>query len=202
MSAAYRDSSGYGLVCGIGIYEPRVLCMRDSPEIEKVYRIWNGMLRRAEPKYSDKYPSYAGTSVSAEFHRFADFAEWAMQQIGWGSEGFQLDKDLLVKGNRVYSAETCVFLPKAVNVLLTRGKGNRGALPIGVKVFRHHGFSARLKIDGKDSRLGIFKTVEAAFAAYKVAKEANIKRMAELYRHDIDQRAYDALMAYKVEITD
>lgn len=202
MSRAYRDSSGKGLVCGIGIYEPRVLCMADTPEVRKMYRVWNGMLRRAEPKYAERHPTYAGTSVALEFHRFAEFSEWAMQQVGWNGDGFQLDKDLLVRGNRTYSPATCVFLPRAVNVLLTRGNGNRGALPIGVKVFRHTGYSARMKIDGQDTRLGIFKTVGDAFAAYKRAKEENIKRIAELYRCQIDPRAYTALMAYEVEITD
>lgn len=202
MSRAYRDSTGAGPVCGIGIYEPRVLCMRDSPEIEKTYRMWNGMLRRAEPKYAQRYPTYAGTSVAPEFHHFAEFSAWTMQQIGWDIEGHQLDKDLLLKGNRVYSAATCVFLPKAVNVLLTRGNRNRGDLPIGVKAFRHSGFSARMKIDGVDTSLGIFKTADDAFLAYKAAKESNIKRMAELHRLDIDPRAYAALMAYQVEITD
>lgn len=202
MSRAYRDSSGKALVCGIGVYEPRRLCMADSPEVRKMYRVWNGMLRRAEPKYAERYLTYAGTSVAPEFHHFAEFSEWAMRQPGWDGDGFQLDKDLLVKGNRVYSAATCVFLPKAINVLLTRGDANRGALPIGVKIFRHHGYSARIKIDGRDTGLGIFKSADAAFSAYKQAKEANIKRIAELYRHDIDPRAYAALLAYQVEITD
>lgn len=202
MSRAYRDSSGKGMVCGVGIYEPRRLCMTDTPEVLKMYRTWNGMLRRAEPKYAERYPTYAGTSVATEFHHFAEFSEWAMRQTGWDGEGFQLDKDLLVKGNRVYSSATCVFLPKSVNVLLTRGNGNRGALPIGVKVFRHSGFSARMKIDGRDTRLGIFKTVGEAFAAYKQAKEENIKHIADRYRSQIDPRAYAALLAYQVEITD
>ena len=202
MSRAYRDSSGKGLVCGVGIYEPRRLCMTDTPEVRQMYAVWNGMLRRAEPKYAERYPTYAGTSVAPEFHHFAEFSEWAMRQVGWDGEGFQLDKDLLTKGNRVYSPSACVFLPKAVNVLLTRGNANRGDLPIGVKVFRHRGYSARMKIDGKDTTLGIFKTVAEAFAAYKAAKESNIRRIADQYRSQIDPRAYAALLAYQVEITD
>lgn len=202
VSRAYRDSTGAGLVCGIGIYEPRVLCMRDSPEIEKSYRVWNGMLRRAEPKYAKQYPSYAGTSVAPEFHRFADFSRWAMQQVGWGVEGHQLDKDLLSKDSRVYSPSTCVFLPMPINVLLTRGDRNRGVLPIGVKATGYGQFFARMKIDGVDTRLGRFQTIDDAFQAYKAAKEANIKRLAEQYKDQIDPRAYAALLAYQVEITD
>lgn len=202
MSRAYRDSSGYGLVCGFGIYEPRVLCMRDSPEIEKAYQTWNGMLRRCEQKYVDKYPSYIGVSASEEFRKFADFAAWAFEQPGWGKEGWQLDKDLIVKGNKVYSPSTCVFLPRSVNMLLTKANKLRGDLPIGVKRFRHSQFSARMKLDGVDTRLGIFPSIDAAFQAYKKAKEANAKRIAEMHKEELDPRAYHALVSYNVEVSD
>lgn len=197
-----RVSSGKGLVCGVGIYEPQVLSMADAPHVARVYGVWNHMLTRAEPKYSAKYPSYAGTSVAPTFHRFAEFATWAMDQIGWDLAGYQLDKDLILKGNRVYSPDTCVFVPKAINMVLTKSEKLRGEFPIGVKPQRYGRFSARIKIDSQDTYLGTFSTPGEAFSAYKFAKESNIKRLAELYRLDIDPRAYAALMAYTVEITD
>lgn len=197
-----RLSSGKGLVRGVGIYDPRVLSMADSPQAARAYATWNHMLARVEQKYTEKYPTYSGTSVAPEFHRFADFASWAMRQVGWDAEGYQLDKDLICKGNRVYSPDTCVFVPKAINVLLTKTEKLRGALPIGVKAQKYERFSARIKIDSQDTYLGTFGTPGEAFAAYKAAKEANIKRLAELYRTQIDPRAYSALMAYTVEMTD
>lgn len=196
------EAKGNGLVQGIGTYDRHVLCKAGSPELENIYEVWSAMLFRATPKNIEKNPTYIGTWVDPEFHYFSKFAKWAMQQIGSNATGYQMDKDLLVKGNRVYSPSTCVFLPKAVNVMLTRNNAGRGTLPIGVIRTRHGRFMARAKIDGKDIYFGTFPMPGDAFAAYKVAKEAQIKRVAERYRDQIDPRAYAALLAYQVEITD
>lgn len=41
-----------------------------------------------------------------------------------------------------------------------------------------------------------------AFDMYKKAKEIHIKEMAEIYRREIDPRAYQALIDYVVDIND
>jgi Fe-S-cluster formation regulator IscX/YfhJ len=198
-----RESSGYGKVCGIGIYEPRVLCMTDAPHLPRVYRMWNSMLQRASVKYIEQRPSYAGTSVDPAFVRFADFAAWAMQQVGWDADDAQLDKDLLCKGNRVYGPEFCVFLPLRINSLIITNASRRGELPVGVRKARTHGkYEARVNNSGVKIGLGTHTTPEAAFLAYKAGKEALLRRVAEQYRDNLDPRAYAALLAYQVEITD
>lgn len=198
-----RESSGYGLVCGIGIYEPRILCMTETPEVRRAYEVWNHMLQRTSESYIKYRPSYAGTIVDPAFVRFSDFYSWATQQFGWDAEGYQLDKDLLCKGNRVYGPNTCVFLPPRINSLLITNASRRTELPAGVRQGRRPGtFEARVSNSGARISLGTYLDVDAAFAAYKNGKEALIRKVAEQYRHDIDPRAYDALMAYQVEITD
>jgi hypothetical protein len=199
----HRESTGKGLVRGIGIYEPRVLCMTDAPHLPRVYSVWNCMLRRTTTEYIEKNPSYAGLSVADEFHRFSDFAEWMMRQIGWSKEGYQLDKDLLVKGNRVYSPETCVFLPPAVNTVIISRANDRENIPIGIRKYRDgRRYLARIRMGGGMIHLGIFDDSDSAFFAYKEAKEAYIKRLAVQYRSEIDPRAYAAMMAYEVNIED
>lgn len=198
-----RASSGKGLVCGIGIYEPRVLCMTDTPQTRKAYRVWNSMLQRASEKYTEQRPSYAGTMVDPAFIRFSDFYGWAVEQIGWDVESAQLDKDLLKKGNRIYGPGTCVFLPHRINSLLITNASRRTDLPPGVRNGRVVGaFEARVNNSGKKISLGTYRNIGDAFAAYKAGKEALIRQVAEQYRPDIDQRAYEALMNYQVEITD
>jgi hypothetical protein len=139
--------------------------------------------------------------VSENFRRYSFFYEWAQQQIGLNHKGFQLDKDLLFKGNKVYSEDTCVFLPKELNNLLISSRRSRGRLPLGVSA---HGskFQAETHQGASSLYLGRFNTPEEAFQAYKEVKEAYIKAQAEKWKAHIDPRAFAALMAYEVQITD
>lgn len=142
------------------------------------------------------------------FASFEAFRDWAVLQIGFYEEGFELDKDILVKGNRVYSPSTCVFVPVEVNSLFAGcyKAQRRGAYPLGVSYNKgSNSFVAQMSSrqdKGLDKYLGSFPTVEEAFACYKEAKEAKIKRLAEKWRDHIDQRAFIALMRRTVEWDD
>ena len=67
-----------------------------------------------------------------------------------------------------------------------------------IKLLKHK----LIKNKGKSEYLGSFNTEIEAFNAYKVAKEAFVKEVAEKWKSQIDKRAYDSLMNYTVEITD
>lgn len=189
------------LVCGVG-YNDRSCPSSSEGKPLKEYRLWEGMLQRC---YSEltffNFPNYVGCSLSDNFKKYSFFHFWCQSQIGFGREDFELDKDLLNKGNRVYSECSCVFIPRALNTLLSSSNRSRGAFPIGVSWGRGV-YRSELRVFNKKIHLGCFRTPEEAFQAYKTAKEAHIKDMAELYKADIDPRAYAALMAYQVEITD
>ena len=118
--------------------------------------------------------------------------------------GWHLDKDLLVKGNKVYSEDSCVFIPKEINLVLTKNDTMRGEHLIGVHWNKKaSAFVARVrKNKGKREYLGLFNTEIEAFNAYKIAKEAFVKEQANEWKDQIDPRAYEALMNYTVEITD
>jgi hypothetical protein len=47
---------------------------------------------------------------------------------------WHLDKDILVVGNRVYSPETCIFVPTRINNLFVTRESLRGDYPLGVKL--------------------------------------------------------------------
>ena len=177
--------------------------------LTKEYELWQSMLRRC---YSDsskkKCPTYEGCEVSAKFKSFEYFYEWCNKQIGFYNQGnenpFHLDKDLLIKGNKVYSEDSCVFIPSEINLLLTKRTASRGEYLIGVSWHKtKKAFVARVnKNKGKPEWLGLFKTEIEAFNTYKTAKEAFIKEQANKWKSEIDPRAYKALMNYTVEITD
>lgn len=170
----------------------------------QVYVAWVGMVKRCYTFY-DYNPrakiNYGDCSVREDFLYFPNFIAWYDKQVV--QPKWHLDKDLLVPGNRVYSPDTCIFLPRALNTFLTVRKNERGPYPLGVTIHEETGhYEAACNRDGKRIYLGVYKTPEAAFAAYKVEKEAYAKDLAERWKDQIDPRAYEALMKYEVNITD
>ena len=171
----------------------------------KEYGLWKSMLRRCySDNFKKKNPTYIDCEVSDKFKSYEYFYEWCNKQIGFGVDGFEIDKDLLIKGNRVYSESTCVFLPQEINTLLIKCTASRGKHPIGVCWNKtKKSFVAHVgKSKGKQEHLGYFKTEIEAFNAYKQAKEAFIKEQANKWKDKIDIRAYNALMNYEVNIDD
>ena len=171
----------------------------------KEYTLWCSMLQRC---YSDvlkkRCPTYEGCEVSDKFLYYEYFYEWCHKQIGFNNEGWQLDKDLLIKGGKVYSESTCVFLPPEINSLLIKCTASRGKHLIGVSWNKKaNAFIATVsKSTGKREYLGSFNTELGAFNAYKKAKGSFVKEQANKWKGEIDIRAYNALMNYEVEITD
>ena len=171
----------------------------------KEYNLWQSMLQRCySDAYQKKYPTYEGCEVSDNFKSYEYFYEWCHKQIGFSNQGWQLDKDLLIKGNKVYSESTCVFIPSEINSLLIKSTASRGDHLIGVCWNKtNKAFKAQVsKNKGEQEHLGYFKTEIEAFNAYKKAKEAFIKEQAEKWKGKIDDRAYEALMDYTVNIDD
>ena len=175
----------------------------------KGYALWCHMLERCySDGFKNKYPTYEGCEVSDNFKSYEYFYEWCHKQIGFGVEGngnpFQLDKDLLIKGNKVYSEDSCVFIPHEINTLLTRREALRGEHLIGVYWNKtNKAFRAMVnKNKGKQEHLGYFKTEIEAFKAYKIAKESFVKEQADKFKSQIDERAYNTLMNYTVDIID
>lgn len=167
------------------------------------YKKWNGMLERAYSKdYHIKKPTYIGCTVDERWHNFQVFAEWFHKTWKYFMDNtWQLDKDIVKKGNKTYSPETCEIIPRTVNSLLVKNDARRGNLPIGVTL-KHKKFFAQINKNGKVLPLGYFNTPEEAFSAYKEAKEEWIKEVANKWRSKITERCYWALINYQVEITD
>ena len=119
-------------VHGVGITGVKYLC-RTNSVLTKEYVLWTNMLRRC---YSDnskkKYPTYEGCEVSDNFKSYEYFYEWCHSQIGFSVDDFELDKDLLLKGNKIYSESTCVFIPAEINTVLVKCVASRGEHLIGV----------------------------------------------------------------------
>ena len=163
------------------------------------YKTWEGMLERAySEKYHLKEPSYKNVTVCEEWHNYSNFKKWYEDNYyEIEGESMALDKDILVKGNKVYSPKTCVFVPKTINSLFVKPSISKKDLPIGVSVV-----NGRYRAKSGSNHLGAFNTPEEAFYAYKEFKEKYIKQIADKYKPYIPQNLYEAMYRYEVEITD
>lgn len=180
-------------------------CVMDGKNGIPPYATWMRMLTRC---YSERYikltPTYKDCQVCEEWKTYSNFEKWFNNPDNGYKEGCCLDKDILVKGNKVYSPDTCCFVPNEINALLIKHDSKRGKYPIGVSLHNNK-FCARVNVFQKGSLwLGTFNTSEEAFFAYKQAKEKYIQDMAQEYFNKglITEKVCHALMNYKVEITD
>lgn len=215
VSTSYKYFSNGGVrnkfvpsVKGVGIIGSERVTDSNGKDIIS-YIIWRGMLERCyDGKYQEKKSTYKNCIVCEEWIYYSTFKEWYDKNYyKINSERVCLDKDILAKGNKLYSPETCVFVPERINSLFTKCNKSRGELPIGVYLKKESGkFQSRCNYlqDGKKylKHIGYFKTPEEAFNAYKIFKEKYIKQVADEYKHKIPQKLYDAMYRYEVEITD
>ena len=195
-------------VCGVGIIGNEKT-KDENGETIKSYSVWTSMLKRC---YSDKYqknrPTYKVCCVCEEWLNYSNFKKWFNDNY-YEIDGEQmcLDKDILMKGNKTYSPNTCVFVPQNINTLFVKCNKARGELPIGVsfrKDKNKYQAQCNILINGKRQKkfLGLYNTIDDAFKVYKEFKEVNIKQMADYYKDKIPNKLYEAMYNYKVEITD
>lgn len=169
----------------------------------RLYSLWQGMLARCyNKKLHEKFPTYRYCEVCENFKSRSYFEDWCKKQKGF-ELGWETDKDLLFKNNKLYSEATCVFLPREINGALKKCDASRGKCCIGVCFHKTKGkFQSLLRKHGKLNFLGLFSTEEEAFLAYKTAKEDYLKELAEKHKANLDPKAYQALINYTVEIGD
>lgn len=176
----------------------------------KVYRLWKGILTRAyDSGFHKKYKTYKDVEVCKEWWCFQNFAEWCYNKEFFDVKDdkgrpYQLDKDILVKGNRVYSPETCCFVPAEINSLVVTNKRRRGDTPIGVYyVKRNRKYTTQCYFKGSGLKyLGSYSTAEEAFQVYKEAKKVSIKLVADHWKSEIEDKVYQSLLNWEITFDD
>lgn len=191
------------LVCGVGYNDGKYktsVCRKHTVE----YDHWKNMIDRCySPNMLNRNKTYINVYVSENFKSFSYFHDWCHKQTGFNNNGWNLDKDLLIKRNNIYSEDLCVFLPKEINQILVKSNASRGDLPIGVSFDKRRGlFESCIRMNGRKSFLGYFNSEIKAHLEYKKAKEAYIKEVAQKWESHIDKRAFQALINYRVDIDD
>ena len=172
------------------------------------YNLWHDMMKRAYSKnIHAKNSAYRDVEVCDEWLNYQNFESWCEGQKFFTAKdmkgkNYHLDKDIINKGNKVYSPKSCCFIPQEVNNLLVLKKTVRGKYPLGVCYNKRKScFVAYIDASGR-KHLGYHNNPDEAFQAYKVAKEDYIKEVAEKWKGKISDKVYDALMDWEINIDD
>ena len=214
--AQYTSFKNKSIKC---LYEPRYFGkgylgegkykMSIDGKITDEYNIWYRMIQRCyDPKFHERESTYKDCIVEDYLLNFQHMGEW-IENNYYEVPGEQmcLDKDILHKGNKVYSRDKCIFVPKKINNLFTKRDNDRGDCPIGVTPRPSGNYQVYCNDEqGKTICLGTYKTKEEAFYVYKEYKERVIKEVIDSYKGKIPEPFYsklrEAMYNYKVEIDD
>ena len=190
-----REKNGLGFI-GIGEY--------NSKEHKIAYAKWRAMLQRCINPMADKSTeSYVECEVCDKWMNFQNFAKWYYEnEYSCCNETLCVDKDILIHGNKLYSPNTCILVPQRINLLFIKEYARRGDLPIGVQKHTNGGYTSLLSTHEGKKYLGYFYDSTLAFATYKKEKEKYIKEVADSYKNIIPQNIYEAIVNYRIEITD
>lgn len=156
------------LVYGVGI--------NDNPEPDsgkadnRAYRLWVGILKRC---HGPRAPHYAGCSIDTRWYRYTTFASWLVAS-GW-NDSLQIDKDLLVPGNRIYGPDTCLLVSPRANTILNTNAITRGALPIGVYRASKSSWGGQCNLGSGSVHLGVRPTPLEAHQLWQAAKVKEIR---------------------------
>lgn len=159
------------------------------------YQNWTCMIRRCyDETLKERYSAYFRDCVVCdEWHNFQMFAKWYNDNIYQvGSERMHIDKDILIKGNKLYSPDTCLIVPQRINMLFLK-KPNKYGLPNGIKPIANGRYSSQYC--GK--HIGNFDTLKQAVIAHDKEKQKAIIDIANEYREKIPSKLYNALMNWE-----
>ena len=188
----------YGKGCiGVGKY---------SSSNKEAYSLWLGIFKRVcDLEYHKRQPTYSSVTICDEWLNFQNFAEWCYNQKFFNDKDdrgnpYQLDKDFLSSDKKVYSPETCCFIPSCINKLLQPTRCDKEELPTGVSLSKRTGkFLSYLNRFGKRVHLGYHPTCEEALNTYSREKELYVKEVAEVWKGRIDEKIYNILIDWQVE---
>lgn len=173
------------------------------------YKTWHNMLERCYSwNYVTKYITYKDCDVAKDWHDFRIFRAWCEKtRPVVGSVKYELDKDMKVKENTVYSETTCIWLPKPLNQYINSVKGAVSVTGVkGVSPYKSKGvLTGEYEVrcadgEGKRAFLGLVSCVEEGSRRYKKYKKERLVILAERYynKQQISLEVLDIIKNYKI----
>lgn len=178
---------------GVRILDKKGVCNTKS------YITWNSMLERCYSHNNyirSQNHTYDNCKVCEEWHTYSNFEKWFNEHY---KQGQQLDKDILFEGNKLYSPETCCFVPGEINTIMISKQTKKSNLPTGVTKVKNGKYQVVVKNHGKPKRLGTYDDIHEASEVYRTYKKNYLKETCQKYleNSEIDERIYNAILKHE-----
>lgn len=135
----------------------------------RAYSAWKNMLNRCyNEKERRNYKTYSSCLICNDWHSFKYFLSWwKLNHV----DGWHMDKDILSGESKIYSPETCVFIPNHINKFITLRGSCRGLYPLGVSWHkRDRVFTSHVSHNGRLIYLGCYASQYDAHNAWLLEK--------------------------------
>lgn len=189
------------LVLGVGIND--MLGAEKTKEFIKQRQMWFGILQRCfSIKLLERRPTYENCKVSESWLWLSNFIKDIKSIENYEkslNEGWQLDKDLLSNEGKLYSKDTCCFIPRSLNLVLSSYPKKLNGLPKGVKLSKGGRYFAILQKEGNQIFLGSYDSVEEASRVYNIAKKEHLLNIADSIKDIVPENVYKALVNFNLE---
>ena len=189
------------LVLGVGIND--MLGAEKTKEFIKQRQMWFGILQRCfSIKLLERRPTYKNCKVSESWLWLSNFIKDIKSIENYEkslNEGWQLDKDLLSNEGKLYSKDTCCFIPRSLNLVISSYPKKLNGLPKGVKLSKGGKYFAIIQKEGKKIFLGSYDSVEEASRVYNIAKKEYLLNIADSIKDVVPENVYKALVNFNLE---
>lgn len=185
-------------ICGVGYIGVGKHKTGTARKKNKSYAVWEDMMYRCyNERLRESHLAYADCTVCKEWHNYQVFADWYEENFYTINDGrMHLDKDILVKDNRIYSPRTCMFVPQRINMIFMK-KNRKVDADLQNGITRCVG-GYRTQYNLK--YLGTYKTLDETLYYYNIEKQIHINEVAEEYKDRIPPKLYNALINWNKQL--
>ena len=185
-----------GATTGDGIYT--------SWKDKEAYKHWIAMLTRCYKLYNYHLDSHINCYVYESWLNFQDYCKWYYDNIYYiPGVKMQVDKDILIKGNTLYSPNTCVIVPNTINILFRKSHSNKtNDLPMGVyldKGSKKNPYKVIFRYNGITKNLGHYDSIDKAKNIYANYKYKYYKELLYSYKDYIPKNTFNKLDKVTIE---
>ena len=180
-------------VCGVGYIGVGKYKSKVGGDLTPAYFTWKNMVHRC---YDEDHRylniTYEECYMCNEWLNFQTFAKWYEDNFYDVGEGrMHIDKDILIKGNKLYSPETCIIVPQRINMIFM-SKANKWNLPSGISMSK----TGKYITSYNGIHLGTIDTLNDAIITHDTEKRKCIKEIVEEYGNKLPSTVSGALLSW------